>query len=148
MFDQGSSRLLVFRVGEERFAVELAAVDEVLEPPPLRPLPDAPHSVLGLATIRGELVTMFDAGALLEIDGAVGDTALLFRRNGRRIGVAISDVDDAFVAEQGDLRAAPGVESSNGILLGVIRRGAELVAVLDAASLVAAATSISEEHRS
>ena len=50
MFRDGAEQLLVFQVGAERFAVALAAVDEAIEVPPLRPLPDAGATVLGVAT--------------------------------------------------------------------------------------------------
>ena len=69
---------MAFHVGAERFAVELAAVDEVLDLPSLRAMPDMPRAVLGLATIRGEPTTMYDAGALLDaralIDAAASTT--------------------------------------------------------------------------
>ncbi len=147
MFRDGAARVLVFRLGVERFAVELAAVDEVLDAPPLRRVPDAPPSVLGIATIRGEMVTMYDTRAVLGVDGALGETALLFKHEGRRVGLTIEDVDEAFIADESELRSAPGSEASSGMLMGVIRRGRELVAVLDAGALVDAATSVTEGQR-
>ena len=138
---------MAFHVGAERFAVELAAVDEVLDLPSLRAMPDMPRAVLGLATIRGEPTTMYDAGPLLDVGAAIGGTALIFRRAERRIGLVVGDVDEAFVVQEEAVRAAPGAESSNGMLMGVIRRGADLVALLDARALIDAAASTTEVQR-
>ena len=148
MFRDGEARVVAFRVGDERFAVELAGVDEVLDLPALRAVPDMPAAVLGLATIRGESATMYDARALFQIDGDAGTTALLFHRDGRRIGLVVGDIDEAFVVQQDTLRPAPGAESSNGLLMGVIRRGTDLVALLDARAIVDAAAATTEVQQS
>ncbi|MFI5230292.1 MAG: chemotaxis protein CheW [Gemmatimonadales bacterium] len=147
MFRDGEARVVAFHVGEERFAVELASVDEVIDVPSLRAMPDTPRAVLGLATIRGEPATMYDARVLLEVDGQPGTTALLFRRAHRRIGLVVGDVDEAFVIREAALRGAPGADSSNGLLIGVVRRGLELVALLDARVLVDVAVSTIEVQR-
>ena len=71
MFRDGPERVLVFRVGAERFAVRLAEVDEVMDAPAVRPLPDTRAPMLGIATLRGELVPVYDARPLLDLeDGA------------------------------------------------------------------------------
>jgi purine-binding chemotaxis protein CheW len=147
MFRDGEARVVAFHVGAERFAVELASVDEVVDAPPLRAMPDTPRGVLGLATIRGEPTTMYDARVLLEVDGEAGATALLFRRANRRIGLVVGDVDEAFVIQEDALRGAPGADSSNGLLIGVVRRGHELVALLDAGVLIDVAASTIEVQR-
>ncbi|MGH7619554.1 MAG: chemotaxis protein CheW, partial [Gemmatimonadaceae bacterium] len=89
MFSDGPERLLVFRVGAERFAVRLSAVDEVVDAPQVRPLPDTAPRVMGIATIRGALVTIYDPRPLLNVTGAVDDAALLFERGATRMGLAV-----------------------------------------------------------
>jgi purine-binding chemotaxis protein CheW len=136
MFRDGAERLLVFRVGPERFAIALGAVDEVIDFPPVQPQPDSAATVRGLATLRGELVSIYDPRPLLNVGGDAHGAVLLFQRDGRRVGLAIDDVYDAIVVEEAELQAAPGREASDGILVGVVRRGNDLVAVLDANALL------------
>lgn len=147
MFRDGPERLLVFRIGAERFAVRLASVDEVIDAPPVQPLPDAGDAVLGVTTLRGELVPIFDPGPLLRADAGVHQAVLLFAREGRRVGLAIDDVYDAIAAEEHELRSAPGTEAADGVLVGVIRRAPDLIAVLDADALLDAVTSVNEGER-
>lgn len=143
MFRDGVARLLVFRVGPERFGVELQAVDEVIDAPAVQSVPDAPPTVLGVATIRGELVTVYDPRPLLRVEGTLDGAVLLFYRDDRRVGLAIDDVYDAIRIEEGDLLKAPGggADSSDGILVGLVRRGGggELIGILDANALLDAA---------
>jgi purine-binding chemotaxis protein CheW len=143
MFRDGAARLLVFRVGAERFGVELAAVDEVIDVPTIQSIPDAPATVLGVATIRGQLITVYDPRPLLRVQGRLDGAALLFVRDGRRVGLAIDDVYDAILVEDGDLLKASGggVDASDGILVGLVRDagGGELIGILDANALLDAA---------
>jgi chemotaxis signal transduction protein len=153
MFRDGIARLLVFRVGPERFAVGLERVDEVVDAPAVQRMPDAAPTVLGIATIRGGLVTVYDPRPLLNVQGSVDGAALVFVRDGRRLAVAIDDVFDAITVEEAQLLPAPGggsgggAGSSEGILVGVVRRGSELIAVLDANALLDAATVVGEGER-
>lgn len=147
MSSDGVARLLVFRVGNERFAVELAAVDEVIETPALQPVPDSSPMLLGIARVRGEFAAIYDLRPILRAgDGTIGG-ALLFARDGRTIGLAIDDVYDAMLVEQQELRPAPGVDGSDGLVLGLVRRGSDLIAVLDADALLAAVRMDTEGQR-
>jgi purine-binding chemotaxis protein CheW len=147
MFRDGAARLLVFRVGAERFGVELQAIDEVIDAPAVQSIPDAPATVLGVATIRGELITVYDLRTLLSVQGRLDEAgdgagaALLFARDDRRVGLAIDDVYDAIRIEDGDLLKAPGggAAASDGILIGLVRRAGDLIGILDANALLDAA---------
>ena len=147
MFRDGAERFLVFRIGAERFAVTLSAVDEVVDAPQVRPLPDAADHVMGIAMIRGAPVMVYDPRPLLNVSGPVDDAALLFTRGGTRIGLAVGGVHDTVLVEPSEVRPAPGADLSDKVLVGVVRRDRDLIAMLDAARLVAVATGAEESHR-
>jgi purine-binding chemotaxis protein CheW len=144
MFRDGPERLLVFRIGAERFAVRLSAVDEVVDAPQVRPLPDTAQRVMGLATIRGALVTIYDPRPLLNVTGDVNDAALLFARSGARVGLAVGGVHDTVVVDLAELRPAPGADVSEKLVLGVVKRDRDLIAILDAGVLVDTAVGVVE----
>ena len=128
-------------------------MDEVIEAPAVQRIPDAPRSVLGVTSIRGSLVTFYDPRPLLNIAGeragAVNDAALLFARsagtNGQggdtdhRVGLTIDALYDTIIVEPDEVRSAPGADASDRVLVGVVRRGLELIAILDATALLDAA---------
>ncbi|HVX39808.1 MAG TPA: chemotaxis protein CheW [Gemmatimonadaceae bacterium] len=139
MFRDGVERLLVFRLGAERFGVALAEVDEVIDTPAANPVPDAPAGAVGVATVRGELVRLYDPSPVLRVGGDDARAAtLLFRRGGRRVGLVVNDVQDAMMVEAAEVHQVRGSDESDGVLQGVVRRGRELIAVLDAGALLGA----------
>ena len=150
MFRDGVARVLVFRVGGERFAVSLPAVAEVIESPELQRMPDAPDHVRGVATLRGELLSVYDPLALLGASGGgtptpsvrageapVGGATLVFSRGGgHRVGLAVDDVYDTITIAESELRGVPGSDGSDGALVGLVLRGSELIGVLDVPALL------------
>jgi len=60
--DDGSTALLLFDVASRRFAVPVAAVEEVTEAGFVAPAPFAPESVVGVASVRGRMRLVVDVG--------------------------------------------------------------------------------------
>jgi purine-binding chemotaxis protein CheW len=149
MFRDGAARLLVFRVGSERFGLSISDVDEVMDAQVVHRLPDAPATVLGVASIRGELITVYDPRPLLRAGGPASLNAamLVFVRGDRRVALAIDDVFDPVVVAAHELLAMPSGTDSDGILIGVIRRESELIAVCDTGALLDAAMEVPEGER-
>src|SRR6185503_735742 len=138
MFRDGAERLLVFRVGEERFGVALSAVREVIDSPAVSRVPDAAPSLLGVAMVRDELVPVYDSRALLEVGQTGGSpgAALLFSVDDRRVALAIDDVFDPILVEERELRPMPGAGAKDTNIRGLVRRDGDLVAVLDEGALL------------
>lgn len=150
MFRDGTARVLVFRVGRERFAVSLLAVDEVIESPEMQRMPDAPPQVRGVATLRGQLLSIYDPLALLGAplsggrEASPGATLVFTRRGeGHRVGLAVDDVYDAVTISESEMRGVPGSDGSDGALLGLVRRGSELIGLLDVDALLDSAAAVS-----
>lgn len=138
MLNDGATRMLVFRIGSELFALPIGAVHEVIDMPAVQQLPDAPKNILGIATLRGDLVSIYDPRPLLQAGDDSFGTVLIFAGDKGRIGLAIDDVFDPMLMEAADVRSAPGVDASDGLLLGVVRRGTDLIGVLDDDALMRA----------
>jgi purine-binding chemotaxis protein CheW len=51
---------LAFALAGETYAVQIANIAEILKPPPITEVPRAPHTVLGVVSVRGKLVTVVD----------------------------------------------------------------------------------------
>ncbi|MHC8378909.1 chemotaxis protein CheW [Pseudomonas sp. MDT1-16] len=58
------SLFLVFRIGNERYALQAIEVAEVLPRLPLKPIPRAPDWVVGVFAYRGAVVPVIDLSAL------------------------------------------------------------------------------------
>lgn len=137
---QGIAQLLVFRVATELFAVELITAEEALDMPALHRLPEMTSSMLGVFTLRGALVSVFEPHVTLGIRCERPATAVVFSGGDRRVAIATDDVDDVVTIDLRTVRDAPGggARTKEGPLLGIVHRGSDLIALLDADALVAA----------
>lgn len=135
----GLCETLVFRVAAERFAIDLAAVEEAIELPSVHHLPEMPEHLLGVFELRGRLVPIYSPQRVLNVALAHEAAAVLVLRAGdKRLGLAVDDVDDVLTIDGAAVRRAPIPENDDNVLLGVIRRGADLLALVDAQSLAQA----------
>ncbi len=139
MFGDEPTRVLVFRMGHERFGIPLSDVHEVLDAQQIQRVPDASNAVLGVTSIRGALTTVYDVRSLLSAGGDANGALLVFSHGDRRIAVAIDDVYDATLVEPSEVLSVPRRAASDGLLTGMLRRGSDLVAMLDTNALLTAA---------
>ena len=134
----GIAQLLVFRIARELFAVELITAEEALDMPEVHRLPEMPPSMIGVFTLRGSLVSVFEPQAALGIRGEQHATAVVFCGGERRIAIAADDVDDVITVDLQTVRDAPGTRTKDEALLGIVHRDSDLIALLDANALIAA----------
>ncbi|MDQ3699019.1 MAG: chemotaxis protein CheW [Gemmatimonadota bacterium] len=144
----GQVDLLLFRVGSELFALDLVAIEEAVELPPVRTVPDAATAMLGVTDLRGRLVAVFSPAQTLRcVPDAKIPVLLVMRLGDRRVGLAVDDVEDVLVLEASDLRTPSLRHGNDELVHGVVRRAGALVTVLDAPALLAACVSESNETR-
>ncbi len=142
-----AAEVLIFRVGSERFAIDVAAIDEVIELPPIRPMPAMPPAMLGVCELRGALMPVYSPAIALNVplaEAAAAIVARVPRRPGaageragtRRVAIAVAAAEGVTVWESDAAQAL----SNDGIVLGVSARDGALVALIDALAFVAACT--------
>ena len=133
----GRADLLVFRIGAELFATELRAVEEAVEGVTVRVIPDAPPAMLGIFALRDRTLPMYALSRVLDLADGEPAMTLVMRPGSTRIALAVDAVDDVFDASLDSVRPAP-TPDNDGLVLGVVWRGHELMTLLDAESVVAA----------
>ncbi len=90
--------VLVFRLGDRGFGVNVAKVREVLQPLPVIDVPHKHPSVIGLIHVRGTTLTLIDLNQHLrsvprqKSDGAEG-TIIITEFNAVRIGFLVDEVE-------------------------------------------------------
>ena len=84
-----------FALAGEAYAVPISGVAEILKPLPITPVPRSPRVVVGVMTVRGRLVTVFDLRRRLRLPEAPLDhrTRILITDTGEeRIGLLVDEV--------------------------------------------------------
>lgn len=88
--------VLVFRLADERYALELKELAEVLPFARCAPVPGGPPQFLGVINLRGELRAVVDLARLL-VPSANGNRdsgfVLMLRRPGREIGLKVDRIE-------------------------------------------------------
>lgn len=133
----GTAEILVFIVGGERFGIDLAAVEEAIDLPPVHHVPEMPPAMQGVITVRGSLTSVYGPRQALGRAHDTGACALIFRRRRSRLALIIDDVDDASTIDLATLRDAPNAGATSAVV-GVVRQGEALLSLLDVDALLAA----------
>lgn len=136
--DDALGQFLLFMLGGEHFAIALGACEEVLERPVVDRVSGMPPAALGVFALRGQLVGLYSPEHTLRVKRSNEDgVALIIRALGRRIALALDDVDEVIAVDMDGLKQPSPRDAGDGILLGVTRHGDELVAVVDVDVLAA-----------
>jgi purine-binding chemotaxis protein CheW len=113
-------------MGQDTYAVPVAAAREVVSDPRPTPVPTAPLCVRGLLNVRGEIVPLIDVGMLLGAAAAESPGyAVIVDTRGGRGALAATALPE--VGELGDPVAASELAGA----IAVHRCGDRLVTLLD-----------------
>jgi purine-binding chemotaxis protein CheW len=128
------SDLLVFSLGQQRFALPVHQVATVVPRASLTPLPGAPRDLIGMLRLRGALFPVIDIRARLGLPAAaprIGDCIVLMQTTERTVGLIVESVEGLMTVpvDQLDARAAA---QHGGLVREIWEASSQVVATLDA----------------
>jgi chemotaxis signal transduction protein len=138
---RGPREFLVFTLAGELYGLELQRVREILTPPTLTHVPRAPDDVLGVCSVRGLLVTVFDLRRRLNVEQRVETRAsrvlLSESPEGEVVGLYVDDVRNVVRLADDEIEIAQALLGGDlsDYVLGVGRPGGEPIVLLDQRSL-------------
>ncbi len=99
------NQLVVFTLGEQRYALRIAAVDRVVRVVEINPLPQAPEIVVGVVNMQGQIVPIINVCRrfhLPEREIALTDQLIIAHTARRPVGLVVDAVIDVIESlEQG-----------------------------------------------
>lgn len=137
----GVAEFLALRLGGEIYGVPLTHVREILVSPPLTLVPRAPYDVLGIINVRGQLVTVIDLKARLQIPGEdpsrKGRVLLVPGPEGELLGLSVDEVLQVYRLAESEIEPA-GVLGGNVAehVAGIGRRDGVLLILLSLETLL------------
>jgi purine-binding chemotaxis protein CheW len=143
------ARLVVFSLAGARYAVPAANVVEVGSPTAVTPVPNVPPWIVGVANLRGEIVSVVDLAGYLGLDGKVegapGGGRLMVVRTAAEEeawtgSLLVDHVTGMLSVSPGEIgpTAAPITDRVAPYLTGVYHRDEHVVSVLDLDRLLTA----------
>jgi purine-binding chemotaxis protein CheW len=127
---------LAISLASQLYGVELTQIREILSPPPLTVVPRAPVYVLGVCSVRGQLVTVVELKQLLRLaEGGATRRAriLLTECAGEIVGFFVDEVRQVIRLSEAEIElggAALGGEAPEHVI-GIGRPGNEMLILLD-----------------
>ena len=118
-------QVLEFRLGEERFCVDIADINEIVEKGQLTGIPNTADHVLGVMDLRGETTTIVDPKQVLDVaDVDTGERVIIFESDDARpIGWLVDSVHEVSTLGEEDVESV----GEDAVVKGVISQGDRFV---------------------
>ena len=118
-----SGQLVVFALDEQRYALRLSAVAQIVRVVEISPLPKAPEIILGVVNIRGQIVPVFHIRKrfrLPERDISLSNHLIIARSAKRVVALVADTVIGVVTRADGELTTVeqifPGLDYVEGVV--------------------------------
>lgn len=131
--DSGS-RVVEFALGDQRYALPIAVVQEIQQIVAFSEVPGGGMGVVGMINLRGEVIPAVDLRRVIGLPVAeyTLDTPMIVCRvQGKLVALVVDSVEDVVELPEDCVQPAPPVHALASKMLGVARLSDGLVYVLD-----------------
>lgn len=127
---------VTFRLGDEKYGINVMQVQEVLRVTQIAPVPGAPSYVLGIINLRGNVVTVIDTRNRFALPSKETDDQtriVIIETEAHIIGILVDSVAEVVDLRAAEIETAPNVgnEESSKYIQGVTSRDNELLILVD-----------------
>lgn len=127
---------VTFRLQDEIYGINVMQVQEVLRVTEIAPVPGAPHYVLGIINLRGNVVTVVDTRERLGLDAKEMDEStriVIIEAEKLVVGILVDAVAEVVDLRMSEIESAPSVgnDESSKYIQGVASREGELLILVD-----------------
>ncbi|HHO69832.1 MAG TPA: chemotaxis protein CheW [Gammaproteobacteria bacterium] len=134
--DDSVIQWVTFRLAEETYGINVMQVQEVLRVTEIAPVPGAPHYVLGIINLRGNVVTVIDTRIRLGLPTREMTDAtriVIIESDSHIVGILVDSVAEVVDLRASDMEAAPSVgnEESARYIQGVTQHEDRLLILVD-----------------
>lgn len=127
---------VTFRLQDEIYGINVMQVQEVLRVTEIAPVPGAPHYVLGIINLRGNVVTVIDTRERLGLEAKEMDEStriVIIEAEKLVVGILVDAVAEVVDLRMSEIESAPSVgnDESSKYIQGVASRDGELLILVD-----------------
>ena len=132
---------VTFHLENEKYGIKVMQVQEVLRMTEIAPVPGAPHYVLGIINLRGNVVTVIDTRrrfGLGDVDHDDETRIVIVEANNNVVGILVDSVAEVVDLKSSEIETAPNVgnDESSKYIQGVSSRDNELLILVDVNKLL------------
>lgn len=134
-------RWVTFRLADEVYGINVMQVQEVLRMTDVAPVPGAPHFVMGIINLRGNVVTVLDTRKLLDLmPGEITESSrIMIIESGKvTVGLLVDSVAEVVNISSGDIDPPPSVgnEESSRYIQGIYSTNEQILILIDLNKLI------------
>jgi purine-binding chemotaxis protein CheW len=134
--NSGSLQCVTFTLEDEIYGINVMQVQEVLREIEVAPVPGAPHYVLGIINLRGNVVSVIDARTRFGLPTRESDDMtriIVIEAQQQIIGILVDSVAEVVDVKMDEIDTAPNVGNteSSKYIDGVVSRGDKLLILVD-----------------
>ncbi|NLD27757.1 MAG: purine-binding chemotaxis protein CheW [Myxococcales bacterium] len=135
-------QLVVFRLADEEFALDISQVREIIRMQEITPMPKAPDFITGVLNLRGQIVAVMDLAQRFAIKNSLRtDIAriIIVEVGDSKIGLIVDEVPEVIRMPLNDMEPTPAMIESKvhaEFIKGVGKFQDRLIIVLDAGSIL------------
>jgi purine-binding chemotaxis protein CheW len=135
-----STQMVVFKLSNEEFAVEVASVEAIIKLQAITKVPHAPAHVVGVTNLRGNIVPVIDLKKRLSLPATenTADTRIIVALiQDSKVGMVVDAVSQVVEIEDSQIEPTPQISTSidSTYIRGIVKVEKLLVIMLDLAMI-------------
>lgn len=129
-------QIVVFKLGDEHFAVETEKVQGINDIMGITKVPNAPSHIKGLINLRGSIKSLVDINLLLNIDPSEEqENVIIISVDGEEIGISVDRVEEVLYIDEKKIQYASDKKYEN-YIKGIIQHEDNLLTIIDVEELL------------
>ncbi len=134
-------QLVVFSLGREEFAVDVAQVREIIRMEEITRMPKSPPFVEGIINLRGQIIAVIDLAKRLNMNPSErteADRIVVVETEDLKVGMIVDSVSEVMSVTEEEIEPPPTLASdaASPYILGVVKRDKRLIILLDLSRLL------------
>ena len=129
-------QFVIFKLGEEHFAVETDKVLSINDMMTITKVPKAPNYIKGLINLRGSIKSLVDLNLLLNIESdKKQNNIIILKVDEEELGVTVDDVEEVIDIEENKLQKLDN-HSTEANIKGIIHLEDKLLTIINIEKLI------------
>jgi purine-binding chemotaxis protein CheW len=133
---QVDEQLVVFRLDNESYGIEIFRVNEIIRLREITPIPRTGNHIRGLVNLRGKTIPVVDLHArfsLAPTEDTDATRIIVVESDQGNVGVVVDEVKEVMTLDQDNVEQTPALVASVGteFVRGVAKQSGQLITLLD-----------------
>lgn len=129
-------QFVVFKLGEEHFAVETEKIQSINDMMTITEVPKSPNYIKGLINLRGSIKSLVDINLLLNIvSEKKQNNIIILKLYEEEIGISVDEVEEVIEVDEINIQNLPAYTTEN-YIKGIINLDGKLFTVIEIEKLL------------